>query len=308
MPSDVYIFGYQSMLARGSLTTSIGAHDEDYVPARLRNHVRDWSAVRDFAGHPSKRYVHTADWRPAGRVAFANLRSAEGWVNGLCHRVPAGRLDELDFREQGYVRIEVGRDLAPYPGHALVPGRPAYAYIDPAPDPQPAPVSRAYYDMGRLGALAIARHVPGFAEDYLASTRTPAALADDLAFVFIGADGRHLWLLDEADSSLTLLLRFARPQFPAGTDRSPEADRPVTPGLAWLDLRSPGPRTGHHPRIPPGLATGLAGRPDPGSPCWLVRLAAVEQPAPSAGQLETLAADPDPWVRRAALVRLGDKR
>lgn len=306
MPSDVYIFGYQSMLAQGSLATSIGGI-EDYVPARLMGYRRDWGAVRDFAEHPRKRYVHTADWAVQGRVAFANLTAdAGGWVNGLCHRIPADRLDELDFREQGYARVAVDGRLTPYPGHALAPGLPCYAYIDPKPDPQPAPVSRRYYAMGRDGAQAMEERTPGFAADYLATTAPPAELADDLAFIYIGADGRHLWLLDEADSSLVLLLRFARPQFDAASAAAPELDRPVSRGLEWLDLRGGRREAGDHPRIPAALARALTGHPDPASPCWLVRLAAVAGDGLDDRQLKILAADPDPWVRRAARLALGD--
>lgn len=310
MASDVYIFGYQSMLAAGSLAMSVGAPAGSgaYVPARLRGFVRAWNAVRDFAGNPRKRYVQVGDWRPAGRVAFANLApDPAGAVNGICRRVAADRLAELDFREQGYARVPVEGALDPYPGHALARGLPCYAYLDLQPDPAAAPVSRAYYDMGRRGAQAIDAQVPGFAADFAASTRVPPSLADDLAFVFISADGRHLWLLDEADSSLVLLLVFGRPQF-APTGGSPaEADRPITPGLEGLDLRRRGARPVASPRVPAALAATLLGADAAGlagSPYWLCRLAATQAADLSAPFLTTLAADPDPWVRRALRIRM----
>lgn len=311
MASDVYIFGYLSILAEGSLATTLGGRGGAAdVPARLHGHVRDWSAARDFAGNLRKRYVHVADWRPAGRVAFANLRPLPGGlVNGICRRVPVDRLDELDFREQGYRRVDVGAWLEPYPGFVLEPGLPRQAYIDPAPDPLPAPVSRAYLDMGRRGAEALDARVPGFAADYRASTPHPAEVAEDLAFVFISGDGRHLWLLNEADSSLVLLLRFIRPQFPAEADSVPELARPVTAGLEWLDLRRRGPEPGSHPRVPAALGAELLAPADPArlavSPFWLCRLAATQAEAPSDPLLANLAADPDPWVRRAAQFRRG---
>lgn len=310
MTSDVYIFGYQSMLAQGSLATSIGDRGagEIFIPARLRGYARDWSAVRDFSNNPRKRYVHAGDWRSAGRVAFANLSpEPEGTVNGVCHRVAADRLDELDFREQGYVRVALRGALTPYPGHVLM-ELPRYAYIDSHPDPVPAPVSRAYYDMGRLGAEAIDARAPGFAADYRASTRPPSLLADDLAFVFISGDGRHLWLLDEADSSLVLLLRFGQPQFEAGAESSPEADRPITAGLEWLDQRHRGATPGANTRIPAAMAHELIAADAARlavSPYWLCRLAATQAVLPQSPLAATLAADPDPWVRRAAALRLG---
>lgn len=311
MSSDVYIFGYQSMLAGGSLAASIGAREAagDAAPARLHGYARSWDAVRDFTDNPGKRYVHTADWRPAGRVAFANLKQvAGGMVNGVCRRVPRRRLDELDFREQGYRRVEVTGMLKPYPEHVLESGLPCLAYIDPAPDPLPAPVSRAYFDMGRRGAEAIDRWVPGFAADYRCSTPPPSLLADDLAFVFLSGDGRHLWLLNEADSSLVLLLRFVRPQFAAAAVESPEIQRPVTAGLEWLDLRQRGGSPGMPGRIPAALAAELLGTADPArlalSPFWLCRLAATQAETLGEALCTTLATDPDPWVRRAIRVRL----
>lgn len=311
--SHVYLFGYQSMLAAGSLATTIGAQPggEDYLPARLHGYRRTWNAVRDFADNPRKRYVHTADWRVAGRVAFANLSAAAGAaVNGVCHRVAVGQMAELDFREQGYKRMRVDASLAFYPGSVPQAGLACYTYIDPQPDAQPAPVSRAYYDMGRRGAAAIGRHTPGFAADYLASTEPPGELADDLAFVFIGADGRHLWLLDETDSSLVLLLRFAQPQFAAGADRAPELARPITPALAWLDARQRRPATGVHPRIPGEMARLLTGEEKTealaAAPFWLCRLTATQTASVSPAVLQSLAADPDPWVRRAARLRQGN--
>jgi hypothetical protein len=304
------------MLAAGSLATTIGAQPggETYLPARLHGYRRTWNAVRDFGENPRKRYVHTADWRVAGRVAFANLSAAAGGaVNGVCHRVAVSQLDELDFREQGYKRMQVDASLVFYPGYAPEVDLDCYTYIDPQPDPDVAPVSRAYYDMGRRGAEAIGRHTPGFAADYLASTEPPGELVDDLAFVFIGADGRHLWLLDETDSSLVLLLRFAQPQFAASADSAAELARPITPALAWLDLRQRRPVSDVHPRISDAMAHLLTGEANEAntdvlaaSSCWLCRLTATQAASLSPDALQSLAADPDPWVRRAAQLRHGN--
>lgn len=312
MASDVYIFGYQSMLAAGSLATSIGMSDaaEVYIPARLTGYVRDWSAVRDFTENPRKRYVHTGDWRPAGRMAFANLRPDPlGMVNGVCYRVAADRLDELDFREQGYQRVAVSRALKPYPGHTLSLELPCFVYIDPQPDPVPAPVSQAYLDMGRLGAEAIDGRASGFVADYRASTRQPSVLAKDLAFVFISGEGRHLWLLNEADSTLVLLVQFRQAQFVATTDGVPEAARPITAGLEWLDQRRRSTRPNVNRLIPEAMAEEITGPADASrlaaSPYWFCRLAATQAEAVANRLLETLAADPDPWVRRASGLRRG---
>jgi hypothetical protein len=132
-------------------------------------------------------------------------------------------------------------------------------------------------------------------------------LADDLAFVFLSGDGRHLWLLNEADSSLVLLLAFTQPQFEVLTDSVPEAGRPVTTGLEWLDSRRRAAVPIPSPRIPGAMANELLGAEGDRlatSPYWLCRLAATQAALPDA-LLATLAADPDPWVRRAAALRRG---
>ncbi len=322
MAPEIYIFGYQSMLAEGSLAASVGVHtlNDDVIPARLQGFVRKWNAVRDFSKHPGKRYVHLRDWRPAGRVAFAHLAIAmDGIVNGVCHRLPADKLAALDFREQGYLRVPVGDRIRAYPGRNLSPGLPCYAYVDQHPDPVPAPVSRAYYDMGRQGAESIDRVAPGFALEYLASTQLPPMLADDLAFVSFSADGRHLWLLNEADSTLVLLLRFSDAQVGADSKavcgELQETQRPITPDLEWLDYRHRQSAAQPHPRIPDPMASELtlpssdqstASR-LAASSYWLCRLTATQRSDLPADLLTTLLADPDPWVRRAAQIRQGDK-
>ena len=76
--------------------------------------------MRNFVTNESKRYVHAIDWRVAERVAFATLtRSRHKMVNGVCRRIPSDRLADLDFREQGYRRIEVTQNISPYKGYEL---------------------------------------------------------------------------------------------------------------------------------------------------------------------------------------------
>jgi hypothetical protein len=120
MMSSVYIFGYQSILADGSLATSVADCDGRLVPARLKGYIRGWSAVRTFETSETKRYVYAKDWHIAERVAFATLiQSSKKSVNGVCRRIPSDRLGALDFREQGYTRIEVSQDVEPYEGYEL---------------------------------------------------------------------------------------------------------------------------------------------------------------------------------------------
>jgi hypothetical protein len=311
MDSDVYIFGYQSILAAGSLDTSVGMGERSQraMPARLEGYVRCWGAVRNFVTNESKRYVHTDDWRIAGRVAFATLMPCDRQsTNGLCWRIPTDRLATLDFREQGYTRIDVSQHISPYDGYQLDSSIRCYAYADPAPDPTPAMVSQSYFDMGRTGAASINDLVPEFLADYLSSTVAPKILANDLAFVFFSGDGHQLWLLEENDSSLVLLHRFVRPQITPLTHNPPESLRRVTPGLEWLDARHRAVRdVSRSRRVPSGMVRDLLlaanGEDVSASPYWLCRLVAADSSMMSASRLNALATDPDFWVRRAAQLR-----
>jgi hypothetical protein len=307
MSSDVYIFGYQSILATGSLATSIftGCSEHQLVPARLQGYIRCWNAVRDFVTNATKRYVHAKDWRIAEHVAFANLKPHHGTVvNGVCRRIPSDGLVDLDFREQGYVRLEVSEKISPYDGYKLDRSIPCFAYVDPLPDTRAVMVSQSYYDMGRVGAASISRFVPEFLNDYLASTELPTIIANDLVFVFFSGDGHHLWLLEESDSSLVLLHRFTLPQLTPFTHNPPELLRGVSSGLEWLDARH---RTRHQAssnrRVPLGMVRDLllaaSGKDVSSSPYWLCRLAAADSSVTSTTRLDKLAEDADFWVRRA---------
>jgi hypothetical protein len=308
--SNVHIFGYQSILAPGSLATSIhiDPHDHQFTPARLKGYVRSWNAVRNFQTNPTKRYVHTGDWRVAGRVAFATLVESESdFVNGICWRVSTDLLPDLDFREQGYKRIEVSHKVTPYPGFELSQSAPCYTYVDPDPGRVEAAVSQSYYDMGLKGAAIIDKKIPDFLTDYLSSTPPPPTLSSDLAFTFFSSDGCHLWLLEESDSSLVLLHKFSLPQIKPSTRAPPEALRHVTAGLDWLDARHRRlPEVSHSDRIPSGMISDLRllykGGDLLASPYWLCRLIAADL-TPLASQACAFTNDIDPWVRRAASIR-----
>jgi len=305
MSSDVYIFGYQSILAAGSLATSIAEHDGQVIPARLKGYTRGWTAVRTFETNETKRYVHATDWRVADRVAFATvMQSDHKTVNGVCRRIPGDQLTALDYREQGYARIEVSRNIEPYESYALDKSLQCFVYSDPVPDRRPAIVSRSYYDMGRLGAANLSKLVPDFFTDYLSSTEPPTLLVDDLVFVFFSSDGCHLWLLEESDSSLVLLHRFASPQFTPLGPNPPELLRGVTSGLEWLDARQRTlPDFMSNERVPSKMIDDLIkaslGEDATTSPYWLPRLLTAES-SQSMARLAVLLDDTDFWVRRTA--------
>lgn len=317
--SDVYIFGYQSILAKESLGSTIGQSKRDghFVPAWLHGHQRTWNAVRDFQTHASKRYVLAPDWSVASHVAFCNLQSVHGTkVNGICQYMRADQLRGLDFREQGYQRVDVTAQVQAYAGHALRPNTPCHAYIDTSPARSPAPTSSRYFEMGRRGAKELETVAPGFFQDYCHSTGEPSRLLDELVFVYISSDGQHLWLLDEHDSTLTLLLHFEQPQFPSQMDGAgaPPAELTQAPTnhLKWLDLRTRADEVPAHPWISEALAAGLIRglRENPkamlSSPFWVHRLAASQSPKLGHLELATLHRDPDPWVRRSARSRTGE--
>lgn len=323
MRSTVYIFGYQSMLAQSSIASSIG--DEhlsyDYIPALLDGYIRNWSAIRNFDRNVSKRYVHVNDWSVAEKVAFANLFPASGRkVNGVCHQIPSECLSDLDFREQGYARVEVSDRIQPYPGYVINNDIACYTYIDQHPDLSAVTVSRNYYNMGWHGAQSIDRIVHGFSRDYIQSTTQPLSFTDDLAFTFISQDGMHLWLLNESDSSLVLLLKFREPQFTDSNNQTagnvPELLRPVTKKEEWLDIRNPNPSPKRSSRLPWAMGiqfinnyrlmqnTGALAK----SNFWLCRLAATQASDISSRLLDILSNDRDCWVSRAARLRMNGTR
>jgi hypothetical protein len=315
---DIYIFGYQSILSKKSLAATLGPHalNGEYVPVWLDGYQRNWDAVREFQSHASKRYVAATDWCVAKRVAFCNLQAVAGAaVNGICQRVPAAQLEELDFREQGYTRVDVTDRIRAYPGHSLKPGVACHTYIDLQPSANVAPTSLRYYEMGLHGARDLDVVTPGFLPDYISSTTKPHALLADPVFVFFSQDGLHLWLLNEQDSSLTLLLRFARSQIASAPRDMPiaqvaELSRPTSEALAWLDLRSRADRSTEHPWIPAAMAAEIVETPVKSlhalsnSSFWLCRLAATQSPGISRAILSSLCNDPDYWVRRAATQQL----
>jgi hypothetical protein len=100
MSSDVYIFGYQSILAAGSLATSIADSDGQLVPARLKGYIRDWSAVRTFETNETKRYVHgSASHLPTFSRAGAGLTGALPHGVQLCVLAATLRLNSGEANE-----------------------------------------------------------------------------------------------------------------------------------------------------------------------------------------------------------------
>lgn len=297
MSDLTYIFGYQSILNSSSLSVNLRqcTEEPDLIPARLLGWRRDWSAVRRFSDHPTKRYVRLPDWAPVERAAFANVRAdGASWVSGVLRPVATDLLPGLDFREAGYRRVRVNAQIRAYPGFALREGVSCEVYVDDGPVEGTAPVSQAYYDMGHRGAQRLDHEVPGFAADYLQTTPVPGELCTDMRFVFFSRDARHLWLLEERDSSLILLLKFSQTQFDTDMPTNaipPEWHRPVSAQTCAWDWRlrpSEGPKEG-------------AACPAP----WLERLAYTQTDRVNEASLNQLAQDQDAWVRRAAIIRLG---
>lgn len=296
--SDItYIFGYLSILSSGSLSVNLrhaGAEPE-LIPARLHGWRRDWSAVRRFDEHPTKRYVRLPDWTPVQQAAFANIRADHSAkVCGVLRPVATDQLPGLDFREAGYRRVCVTDQIHPYPGFGLRPGASCEAYVDESVTGEAAPVSQAYYDMGTRGAKRLNEQVPGFEDDFLQNTPVPDGLCADMRFLFFSRDGRHLWLLQERDSSLILLLRFKQAQFETDLPADavpPEWHRPISMDGKLQDWRFRGGDVPMNHTAYPVL--------------WLERLALTQSDHVAGVTLKALAKDQDAWVRRAAIIRLG---
>lgn len=229
----------------------------------------------------------------------------------MAYWVPAGDLPGLDFREQGYRRVEVGEAIEAYPGFSL--NGPVAAYVDVDTSVVPAPVAAGYLNMGILGAQRIDRLVPGFLDDFCRDTPLPPGGMANRYFFYLGADGRTVWWLHLESEQRTLLARLPVSLFAdaeASPEQTPDWSTPSPTAWSAYDQRWPAAaRAGDHIDHPLLLLLGQAiaqGAADSlAHPCWLVRLGCLAAPGRQA-QASTLQDDPDAWVRRAAAAILNE--
>ena len=110
-----YVFGYGSLVDRGSLEASVGRPVEPVdgpFPARLRGYRRCWNVVTPSSMRPD--YVLTTvdgePWQgPLGWLGIEPDPAASAL--GAAYRVTGQDLDVLDRRELSYDRVDVTAQL-----------------------------------------------------------------------------------------------------------------------------------------------------------------------------------------------------
>lgn len=312
----VYIFGYSSLLLKVSVAGTIGGNESglDAIPAKLKGFKRVWNSIRYAKDMNTKRYVYTSDWSVVEKFTWSNLAHHEtSFVNGVCYRVNQTELQEIDYRETGYERVEITYAIDPYWNFQLEPNLPCFTYIDTATQDiqleEPGVfISKDYVNMGIEGARKIGRSVDNFFGDFIATTSIPSCQIEDIKQIFFSDDGIHMWLLNEPDSSLILIHKFNIPQFSPLSKSCAELGSNITSSLGYLDLRNQ-PSSYHESHVwiefaaarhmtDPQFITSLSKH-----QCWLVRLAIADNPSTPRNVLLQLATDADPWVVRCANIR-----
>jgi hypothetical protein len=177
----MYVFAYGSLMCPASLLGSLPdvALDE-CVPARCAGFTRTFDvAFPNDGSQPDKAYFDERGGRPE-HVLFANLADDGGVANGVCVPVREEDLGVLHDRERRYELVDVSDRVVGYPG---VPGpagevlaflgRAEFRALERAAT---GVVPRSYAAAVESGAMYWDGRVPGFFDDYAASTR-PGPLA-----------------------------------------------------------------------------------------------------------------------------------
>jgi cation transport regulator ChaC len=106
-----YVFGYGSLVDRGSLEASIGrvmpVTDGPFL-LRLHGYRRVWNILGHSSERPEYLFIDDAGRAWDGWVAFLGLEPATGAVTpGAAWRLTDADLDALDDRERSYDRVDV---------------------------------------------------------------------------------------------------------------------------------------------------------------------------------------------------------
>jgi hypothetical protein len=305
----MFVFGYFSLiqdLPTLNKTSTV-------IPAVLRGWKRTWSAHRRD-GYPfPKRYVDAGTYAVIPEYAFGSIAPsrAEDFVNGIITQVDDARIGEYDFREHGYDRINVKQWCTTYDGTPFP--HDVFAYIDRG-QTRPDPVDRIsflYLNMGIAGARVIETIQPGFLRDFLTSTPLPSGGVFPWKFLFIGLDGKSVWILDELNCRQTCILVLKAPfeeSFAPSMrpEDSPEWQIPPAKDLAFYDVRTPlqtpPEGTERHPVLDTVRDALSASDPAPFATHshWLVRLACLGR-QDAAEIAPALVDDSDAWVRGCAM-------
>jgi len=169
--------------------------------------------------------------------------------------------------------------------------------------------------MGIEGARAVNRLQAGFLSDYISTTQIPNGGVAQWTFIFIGIDGKTVWILEENSGKQTCILVLPVPFKGSHSpnlnpEESFEWQIPFAPHLKRYDVRNnqedfvenPFER---HPVLEDVSAALTAGDPSEYvlSENWLVRLACLCR-HDSTNFVPQLVVDNDSWVRNIASTML----
>lgn len=312
----IWIFGYSSLLlSKGIQLAKLDAIPSTQVPCVLNGWRRNWSANRTADVSDRKRFIDACSFAVVPAYAFSSIEQDPACsINGVAYQVSDGDLLELDYREQGYVRVNVTPSVMPYSGFTLQ-GQ-VEAYVDAMGIAGTFPVSAEYMNIGTTGARYLDRWVPDFSRDYCRTTPIPNGHIEPMRFVSIGKDGRTLWLLHERTNQKTCLVRFAFSLLDDATISAEETidwQTPCPQEYQAYDIRyhfDDDLSCKDYRPILADLVEAIWGDNTERflrHRCWLVRIACLAGDRVRSDWCRMLANDEDDWVRRAAVRALANE-
>lgn len=231
-----YVFSYLSLLDEGS---KIFNGQADIVPVKLSGFIRTWRTERESKNEDFKRYIDLEEFKMVDRFCWSTLREEKSrFVNGMLMPTSDTELQDLDIREVGYSRIEITDKVVSYDGFVLNPEFKIWVYIAPEiKGGSLAYIDADYVNGGLMGSKDIDKYVPGFLNDYIDSTQVCTAIIRDIHQVFIGNDGRGLYILNRKEKSVVLIHKFKNIIYTPRSNRDIHSEWPICSTLGQYDVR-----------------------------------------------------------------------
>ncbi len=231
-----YVFSYLSLLDEGS---KVFNSEADIVPVKLSGYIRTWRTERDSENEDFKRYIDLEAFKMVDRFCWSTLRKEESrFVNGILMPTSDADLLDFDIREVGYNRIDITDKVVSYDGFTLNPEFKIWVYIAPeTKGGSLAYIDADYVNGGLVGSKDIDNFVPGFLNDYIDSTQVCTAIIRDIHQVFIGNDGRGLYILNRKEKSVILIHKFKNTVYTPRSDMDVHSHWPICSTLGQYDVR-----------------------------------------------------------------------
>ena len=173
--SRLAVFGYGSLVSRGSAELTLGRPVPPLVPARLEGWTRRWTLARDNNAC-EKTFARSGDGTLPDFCLGLNLEADPGAPppNGALLEVSPAELERLDLREMRYRRLEVAETVRTASGEPhgfdrilAYRARPEHHHPTPPPD---CVLVASYL---RAVEAAFAELGPGELELFRATTEVP---------------------------------------------------------------------------------------------------------------------------------------